>query len=65
VPQAAELTIQVLVMTTMLTILTVDLQPLLYPVPFFTKRWVVNELPQIVAFFSVRWSPVRFSGSGG
>jgi class 3 adenylate cyclase len=51
VPQAAELAIKVLVMTAILTIVTVGLQLLLYPVPFFSERWVVNELPQIVALF--------------
>ena len=50
-PQAAELAVKVLVMTVVLTIVTVGLQLLLYPVPFLSERWVVHELPWILSLF--------------
>jgi class 3 adenylate cyclase len=49
VPQAAELAIKALAMTVVLTIVTIGLQLVLYPVPFFSERWVVHELPRILA----------------
>jgi hypothetical protein len=47
-PQAAELAIKTLVMTAVLTIITVGLQLVLYPVPFFSESRVVQELSRIL-----------------
>jgi class 3 adenylate cyclase len=53
-PQAAELAIKVLVMTTVLTIVAVGLEFALYPSPFLSQRWLVHDLPRIVGItFSV------------
>ena len=50
-PQSTELVIKALAMTAVLAIVTVRLQLLLYPVPFFSERWVVRELPWILGLF--------------
>jgi class 3 adenylate cyclase len=53
-PQIAELAIKVLVMTTVLTIVAVGLELVLYPAPFLSQLWLIHELPRIVAIsFSV------------
>jgi len=53
-PQAAELAIKVLVMTTVLTIVAVGLEFALYPTPFLSQHWLVHDLPSIIAIsFSI------------
>jgi hypothetical protein len=50
-PQIAELAIKVLVMTTVLTIVAVGLELVLYPAPFLSQLWLIHELPRITSFF--------------
>src|ERR1700738_2169741 len=53
-PQIAELAIKVLVMTTVLTIVAVGLQLLLYPATHLSRYWLVHDLPSIVGIsFSI------------
>jgi class 3 adenylate cyclase len=47
-PQAAELAIKALVMTTVLTIVAAGLEFVLYPSAFLSQDWFVHKLPSIV-----------------
>jgi hypothetical protein len=55
-PQTAAFAIKALAMTTVLTIVTVGLQFMLYPNPF-AQQWLVHHLPSIVA--------ISFTGDRG